>query len=465
MMILLLTCSLIALTAAANNDQQQRNSIRSLPLIPYHVHRRRLNLDSRDLAASPAIVEGRSSPLYQGLGTHYVDLWIGTPSQRQTVIIDTGSGITAMPCSGCSDCGSGYHEDNFFMEEDSSTFSVLSCDNCSRSSHCISGLNTCQLSVSYQEGSSWSAHEVSDKIYIGGPHEAPLDHPPNDAFNLLFGCQTSITGLFKTQLADGIMGMNFDTLSFWKQAHDSGAIPNQAFSLCFTKGDGLDIGAGVMTLGGNNPALHTDSNMAFANFVNGGSFFRVQIKKVYLRSNGGTSVIASSENATVEQLDIDQSLLMGLDVIVDSGTTSTYLARSLSAPFKAAWKEFTGHDWNSDEHLSSLTIEQASALPTILIQLHAWQGGEQNPAAEGVAASVDPSNPNDVLVAIPPSHYLTLSEGTFRTAIFFEGGYRSVLGANFMMGHDIYFDIDNTRMGFAESTCDYSTVSEAETSG
>ena len=28
--------------------------------------------------------------LYQGYGTHYVDLWVGTPPQRQTVIVDTG---------------------------------------------------------------------------------------------------------------------------------------------------------------------------------------------------------------------------------------------------------------------------------------------------------------------------------------------------------------------------------------
>lgn len=32
--------------------------------------------------------------LYQGYGTHYVDLWVGTPPQRQTVIVDTGSGVT-----------------------------------------------------------------------------------------------------------------------------------------------------------------------------------------------------------------------------------------------------------------------------------------------------------------------------------------------------------------------------------
>lgn len=34
--------------------------------------------------------------LYQGYGTHYIDLWVGTPPQRQTVIVDTGSSITAL---------------------------------------------------------------------------------------------------------------------------------------------------------------------------------------------------------------------------------------------------------------------------------------------------------------------------------------------------------------------------------
>jgi hypothetical protein len=31
----------------------------------------------------------------------------------------------------------------------------------------------------------------------------------------------------------------------------------------------------------------------------------------------------------------------------------------------------------------------------------------------------------------------------------------SVIGANAMMGHDVFFDLDNNRIGWAESTCDY----------
>jgi hypothetical protein len=49
--------------------------------------------------------EGRApyeiGALYQGYGTHYVDLWVGSPvPQRQTVIVNTGSSITSFHARG-----------------------------------------------------------------------------------------------------------------------------------------------------------------------------------------------------------------------------------------------------------------------------------------------------------------------------------------------------------------------------
>merc|ERR1719162_1433155 len=36
---------------------------------------------------------------------YYADLLLGTPPQRVSVIVDTGSGVTAFPCRSCRHCG------------------------------------------------------------------------------------------------------------------------------------------------------------------------------------------------------------------------------------------------------------------------------------------------------------------------------------------------------------------------
>ena len=65
------------LDAGGNNDRHRHR----------HRHRRRRR-EEELLSSDPK----QMSALYQGYGTHYVDLWVGSPPQRQTVIVDTGSG-------------------------------------------------------------------------------------------------------------------------------------------------------------------------------------------------------------------------------------------------------------------------------------------------------------------------------------------------------------------------------------
>mmetsp|Transcript_21357 Transcript_21357/g.39249 ORF Transcript_21357/g.39249 Transcript_21357/m.39249 type:complete len:317 (+) Transcript_21357:2-952(+) len=220
--------------------------------------------------APPNLYE--TGALYQGYGTHYLDLWVGSPTpQRQTVIIDTGSSITAFPCMGCQNCGSNpatgerYHLDDDFDVELSGTYEEKQCArgvSGERNVECDLGTFTrdvaaqqeqqqhCQLAVSYAEGSSWSALEGSDIVYPAGPHDVALESRQERReagvgvgmgslggglvegkgaqkelfdwmdFRLRFGCQRKVTGLFQTQLEDGIMGMDNRKGAFWLQLHE-----------------------------------------------------------------------------------------------------------------------------------------------------------------------------------------------------------------------------------------------------
>jgi hypothetical protein len=147
--------------------------------------------------------DGLITPLFQGYGTHFSYVYVGTPPQRQSLIVDTGSHYTAFPCAGCAQCGS--HTDAYWDMRNSSTARVSKC-----------GKDPCSFGQSYSEGSSWKAIKVYDKFWVGGLAAESVVHGPDFSIDFMFGCQTSETGLFRTQLADGIMGMAMakDTLPY-----------------------------------------------------------------------------------------------------------------------------------------------------------------------------------------------------------------------------------------------------------
>lgn len=175
---------------ASSTDATQKNRMQtlndgvvSMPLIPHSVveHRWRRELKQQPVVGAKTKRPGFSKydprflstiarnltddaaqvgGLYQGLGTHYADIWCGHPvPQRQTVIVDTGSGVTAFPCMGCSDCGvPEYHIDKLFDGAQSSSFRKLDCDECLKGSCRKSKNSECAIGMRYQEGSSWSAY-------------------------------------------------------------------------------------------------------------------------------------------------------------------------------------------------------------------------------------------------------------------------------------------------------------------
>lgn len=220
-----------------------------------------------------------------------------------------------------------------------------------------------------------------------------------------------------------------------------------------------------MTLGGSDTRLHS-TQMVYANQPKNNGWFTVRIRAMYLRRGGGESVLSNSADAKVQKLEgITEEHLNSGDVIVDSGTTDTYLTGQLAGPFTEAWHTIMdGEAWNGETSVH-LTDDELLAMPTILVQLQGYEGGNDDPMAQGLAGAVDPVHPHDILVAVPPTHYMEYSVKTqkYTPRFYFTESHGGVLGANFMMGHDLHFDVDNFRVGFAESECDYTKVATTET--
>lgn len=198
------------------------------------------------------------------------------------------------------------------------------------------------------------------------------------------------------------------------------------------------------------------------------TFFVVRLRRIYLREGGsgsGDSIVPSSQDLRVIPLPLQDSFYDQYDkVMIDSGTTDTYFPRGFMTAFKQEWQSLTGMPYSHERMF--LTQEEFDSLPTIIIQLVGSVElnnitGVDPSKTPGLAASIDPDNPYDIVIAISPSHYMepdNRSGGYVPRFYVDERGYKATLGANAMMGHDILFDVEEGAMGFAESHCDYTKL-------
>lgn len=456
-------------------------------------------------------VEMYRDVLYEGYGVHYVDLWVGCPQpQRVTVIVDTGSSVTGFPCQECHRCGGDadsndeqmlYHTDELFHQDDSTCFEPVKAQD-----QCLVGQwnkddKSCRTSRHYSEGSSWDAFEATDQVYTGGDHEdADVQRGTRDSFRLHFGCQDSVTGLFETQLADGIMGMDNSPETFWSQMYIEKKMEQQAFSLCFAEPGHVERKgtlAGAMVLGGTDTRLHR-TPMVYATSDSSMNKYKVHLEKVYLQSAASESAIEILPSPLPPSLDIstlsnvqifEEALNNKGPVIVDSGTTATYLTSQLKRHFEAVFNTLVPEDVMvlGEKKTYELTLRQLQQLPTIVFMIQAAEGnGEDTPTTTTttpgmVGSDLDPKRAGkSILIRMPPTNYMSRVEDDteidvtdldavahYQVNIYFSKGTGrgGVLGANLMRGHDVHFDIDNDRIGFAESTCEYEALADEEESG
>lgn len=389
------------------------------PSLPLPVHTHELFHDKTRSAKRRLGIGSELTPLYQGYGTHFSYIYVGTPPQRQSVIVDTGSHYTAFPCTGCQQCGK--HTDSYFDIKKSSTSSTQKC-----------GTSTCNIHQSYAEGSSWNAIKVQDQLWVGGLTEDLVSHGSNYSVKFTFGCQTSETGLFRTQLADGIMGMSMSEDVLPSQLFAQKVVDTRMFAMCFR------VGGGIMTIGGVNQKIHKKGGMvsphvpslelSYAKLLHppGSVWYTVNLLDIMLQPQDG-STAPESLGASRNQLNT------GKGVIVDSGTTDTYLPASLKTKFTTAFNKLAGVYYTESD--IKLTAAQLARMPNIVFVLENTDG-------------------KPFQITMPWTNYVdNVGNDKYAFRVYLTEGSGSVLGANFMSSHNVIFDRDNNRVGFASSSC------------
>jgi hypothetical protein len=246
-------------------------------------------------------------PIYGGMkdfGYYFVDISLGTPSQRMGVIIDTGSDGLSVTCAACSSCGS-MHMDPFYNPQISRTFAQL--DECP-AVHLRSP--TCTFEKRYLEGSLLRGRMISDQVALG----------TSDLIKKIpLGCIETETKLFLEQKANGILGLAPSKSNHFLYDEN----PNiQAFSICLS------------TIGGEMK-LHASLDQPIDAI---GLEYRDNHYVVEPRILTILDVSGKTKWSTVSQ---NEPLVRftGTKTLVDSGSTITYLTDKLFALFLKEIKE------------------------------------------------------------------------------------------------------------------------------
>lgn len=176
---------------------------------------------------------------------YFATFEVGTPEKPQSVIIDTGSDTMAFPCETCKGRNCGSHQYPRFKPNTSRTFKYkIRCSNPQR----MGGHQVCKFVKSYAEGSSLYGFLADDlirfksakQVYGNKLRELNKKLVKDVRIQTEFGCTEKETGLFKTQYADGILGLD-DQSEFINSLEQLNGNGQKVFSfgLCFHEHGGI----------------------------------------------------------------------------------------------------------------------------------------------------------------------------------------------------------------------------------
>jgi len=328
---------------------------------------------------------------------YYVDLLVGTPPQRASVILDTGSSLGAFPCASCTHCGQ--HIDPLFDFAKSSSARWVDCGNACDAS---CSKNHCKYHQGYQEGSAIDGYYFEDYVRLGDVNQK------NPAVFARMGCHQSENKLFYTQQANGIFGIKGPRNILQTLFQDSAHVENRIFAICLAEWGGR------LVVGGANRSYHTGpvqwTGLELSSYI------------VELSSMGiGRKTLSSSYGRTV----------------IDSGTTYTYMSTASYNALRKGIEDYcdqhagcgasrSGTCWNVDPH----------------------QGLKHFPVVNVYFSSANTTWEARAYL------YLVHSSSLWCYSFKNDGANAgTVLGASWMQHKEVIFDLLNAKVGIAPANC------------
>ncbi|KAM5559462.1 aspartic proteinase CDR1-like [Rosa sericea] len=260
-------------------------------------------------------------------GEYLVNISIGTPPRTFIGIVDTGSDLIWTQCMPCREC----FEQNppLFDPASSSTYRELSCmsNECnllSGAASCSSNSSSCDYQYSYGDGSHTTGNLSLDTVTLDS----------TSIPNTIFGCGHHNGGVF-SGIESGIVGLGRGAVSFISQIGGY-LVGGKYFSYCLVPNP-------AMSFLSNNSNPISSSKMYFGR-LNTSSGPEVVTTPLLSTGDSATQTFyylelqGISVGANNVTLDADAKAFKG-NMIIDSGTTLTYLPELLYDRFKSAIRE------------------------------------------------------------------------------------------------------------------------------
>ncbi|KAL6782176.1 ASP2 [Auxenochlorella protothecoides x Auxenochlorella symbiontica] len=393
----------------------------------------RLKVTSRDIDWGPhphrrLLLRNSSIPLHGAVkefGYFFANVYLGSPARKFSVIVDTGSTMTYIPCAECgSSCGPN-HWGGSFDPRTSNTSERIGCN----SPKCICGspqcgctANTCTYTRSYAEHSSSSGLLVQDVMHL---------HDGSPPVPITFGCETRETGEIYWQTADGLLGMGRSPASVLNQLVAADQVAN-TFSLCL----GSVRGDGALILG--DAGIPAGVDMQYTSLITSSShpyYYNVELEGVGV---GGRML-------SVDQAEYSSR---GYGTVLDSGTTFSYFPRRVYKAFIQAVTEAS----------LGAGLEKTTG-PDSSVSDICFEGAPEFADAVGLSAvfpSLELEFAGGVRLTLHPLNYLfvhTFGTGKYCVGIFDNGNSGTLLGGIVFRNVLVHYDVSSDRVGFGLTEC------------